>query len=78
MAAAATARGRQQRRQRSVFVKAEQQCRDDWQPATVKDVRAKCTVLRAENKQSNKNPKGGISLRATVHKNLLCFAAGRM
>ena len=37
-------------RQRSVFVKTEQQCDDDGQSAAAKDIRAENTVFRAEDK----------------------------
>ena len=74
--ATAVARWREDGRKCAVFIEAEQERRDDGQAATAEYVRAENTVLRAEDKQSDKNPKGGITLSATIHKNLLCFAAG--
>lgn len=68
MAATAAARGSKQSRQRSVFVKAEKERDDDGQSAAAKDVRAERAVFRAENKQSDKNPKGYVTLGATIHK----------
>ena len=75
--ATASARRGKQRRQGTVFVEAEEKSDDDRQAASVKDARAERAVFRAKNKQSNKNPKGYVSLGATIHKNLL-FSAGRM
>jgi hypothetical protein len=64
--------------ERTVFVKAEKQRNDDGQTAAAQYVRVNKAVLRAENEQCNKNPKGNVTLIATSHKNLLCFAAGDM
>ena len=77
-ATTATARRGKQRGERSVFVKAEQQSNDDGQAATVKNTRTECAVFRTEDKQSDKDPKGYVTLWATIHRNLLCLAAGRM
>ena len=77
-ATTATARRGKQRGKRSVFVKAEQQSNHDRQPATVEDTRADRAVFRTENKQCDKDPKGYVTLGATIHKNLLYLAAGRM
>ena len=71
--ATASARRGKQRRQRTVFVEAEEKSDDDRQAASVKDARAERAVFRAKNKQSNKNPKGYVSLGTTIHKNLLCL-----
>ena len=69
-AAAATAitrRGKQGRK-RTVSVKAEKQSDDDRQSATAENIRAEEAVFRAEDKQSNQNPKGDvITLGATIH-----------
>ena len=62
----------------AVFVKAEKQRNDDGQTATAQYVRVDEAVLRAENEQRNKDPKGNVTLIAKSHKNLLCFAAGDM
>ena len=58
--AVTVASGRQNGRQRAVFVKAIQKCNHDRQTATAKYVGAEEAVLRAEDKQSNENPKGGV------------------
>ena len=71
--ATAVARRGEQGRQGTVFVEAEEECDNDWQATTVKDTRTEAAVFRAENKQSDKNPKGYVSLGATIHKNLLCL-----
>ena len=76
MAAATAARRREQARQSTVFVKAEKKSNHDRQATAVKDARTERAVFRAENKQSNQNPKGYVSLGATVHKNLLCLPQG--
>ena len=73
MAAATAARRRKQARQSTVFVKAEKECNYNRQAAAVEDTRAKRAVFRAEYKQSDKDPKGYVSLGATIHKNLLCL-----
>ena len=78
MTTTAVARRRKQRRQGTVFVEAEKECRHDGQPTAVKDTRTECAVFRTENKQSNKNPKGYVSLVATIHRKPPVFAAGRM
>jgi hypothetical protein len=55
--------------QRAVFVQAEKQGDDDGQAATAENIGAEEAVLRAENKQSDKDPKGDIiTLGATIHK----------
>ena len=77
VAFAAALRG-QNRSERSVFIKAEQQRDDDRQSAAAENVRAENPVFRSKNEQSDKNPKGHITLIATSHKNLLCYAAGDM
>ncbi len=76
MAAATAARRREQARQSTVFVKAEKEGNHDRQATAIKDARTERAVFRAENKQSNQNPKGYVSLGATVHKNLLCLPQG--
>jgi hypothetical protein len=73
MTATAAARRGKQRRQRTVFIKAEEERDNNRQPTAVKDICAKSTVFRTDYKQSDKNPKGYISLGATIHKNLLCL-----
>ena len=73
MAAAAVTRRGKQRRQRTVFVKAEEKRNYNRQAAAVKDTRAERAVFCAEYKQRDKNPKGYVSLGATIHKNLLCL-----
>lgn len=60
-AVAAVARRRQDRSERAVFVKAEQKRDDDGQSTAAKHVRAEEPVFRAENKQSNQNPKGRVT-----------------
>ena len=76
MAAATAARRRKQARQSTVFVKAEKESNHDGQATAVKDARTERAVFCAENKQSDQNPKGYVSLGATVHKNLLCLPQG--
>ena len=76
--ATTVARGREYRGKRAVFIQTVQKRDEDGKTAAAKDVRAEETVFRAKNKQSDKNPKGAITLRTTIHKNLLCFAAGDM
>lgn len=78
MAATAAARGGKQSGKSTVFIKTEKQSNDYGQTTTVEDARTKPAVLRTENKQSDKDPKGYVPLRTTIHKNLLCLAAGRM
>ena len=73
MTATAVAGRGKQSRQGTVFIEAEKECRNDRQTTAVKDTRTECAVFRAENKQSNKNPKGYVSLGTTIHKNLLCL-----
>ena len=60
-AVAAVAARRQNGSERTVLVKAEQKRDDDRQSAATKRVRAEEPVFRAENKQSNQNPKGRIT-----------------
>jgi hypothetical protein len=78
VAATAVAGRCEQCRQSTVFVEAEKECRHDRQPTSVKDTRTEYAVFRTENKQSNKNPKGYVSLVATIHRKPPVFAAGRM
>ena len=73
MTATAAARRGEQRRQRTVFIKAEEERDNNRQTTAVKKICAESTVFRADYKQSNKNPKGYVSLGATIHKNLLCL-----
>ena len=73
MAATATARRGKQGRQSAVFVKAEKKSHYDRQAATVKNIRTERSVFSTEYKQCDKNPKGNVSLGATIHKNLLCL-----
>ena len=55
--------------QRSVFIQTEKQGDDDGQAATAENIGAEEAVFRAENKQSDKDPKGDvITLGATIHK----------
>ena len=55
--------------QRAVSVQTEKQGGDDGQSATAENVGAEEAVFRAENKQSDKDPKGDIiTLGATIHK----------
>ena len=55
--------------QRSVFIQTEKQGGDDGQSATAENIGAEEAILRAEDKQSDKNPKGDvITLGATIHK----------
>ena len=68
MVAFAAALRRQNRGKCSVFIKAEQQRDNDGQSAATENVRAENPVFRAENEQSDKNPKGHITLIATSHK----------
>ncbi len=65
-AAVAVARGSKNGRKGAVFIQAEKESDDNRQSATTQHVRA-ATVL-TENKQSDKNPKGSITLGATIHK----------
>lgn len=66
--AAAVTRRRQDSGKRTVFVKAEQKRDDDGQAAAAENVGAEEAVLRAENEQRDKNPKGNVTLIATSHK----------
>lgn len=55
--------------QRAVSVQTEKQGGDDGQAATAENIGAEEAVLRAENEQSDKDPKGDIiTLGATIHK----------
>ena len=54
-------------RKRAVFIKAEQQRDDDGQSAAAEDVGTEHSVLRAENEQCDKDPKGNVTLIATSH-----------
>ncbi len=73
MAATAAARRGEQGRQSAVFVKAEEKCDYNGQAAAVKNICTERSVFSAEYKQCDKNPKGYVSLGATIHKNLLCL-----
>lgn len=64
---AAAGRGKQSG-QRSVFIKAEKQSDHDGQTAAVENARTKRAVFRTEDKQSDKDPKGYVTLGATIHK----------
>ena len=75
--ATAVARGRQNRGKRTVFIQAEKERDDNRQTATAENVRVTISVFRAKYEQSDKYPKGNVvTLSATIHKYLLCFAAG--
>ena len=68
-AAVAVARRGKNTGKRTVLVKAEKQSDDNGKTATAKHVRAEDTVLRAENKQCDKDPKGYVvTLITTSHK----------
>ena len=54
--------------QRTVLVQTEKQSDNDRQATAAKNVRAEETVFRAEDKQSDENPKGAVTLIATSHK----------
>lgn len=59
--------------QRAVSVQTEKQGGDDGQAATAENIGAEEAVFRAENKQSDKDPKGDIiTLGATIHKKTSC------
>ena len=73
MTATAVAGRGKQSRQGAVFIKAEKECNNNRQATAVKDACAECAIFCAEYKQSDKNPKGYVSLGATIHKNLLCL-----
>ena len=75
-AAVAITRRRQDSRERSVLVKAEKQSENNGKPAAAENVGAEDAVLRAEYEQSDKNPKGGITLVATSHIKPPVLAAG--
>lgn len=60
-------RRRQDGRKRAVFIKAEQQRDDDGQSAAAEDVGTEHSILRAENEQCDKDPKGNVTLIATSH-----------
>ena len=78
MAMAAARRG-EDRRERSVFVKTEKKSNQNRQTTTAENVGAENAVFRAKYKQCNKYPKGYVvTLSATIHIDLLCFAAGDM
>ena len=64
----AAAVGRKKGRKRAVLVKAVQQCDDDGKTATVQNVRAEHSVLTAENKKRNQDPKSRVTLRKAIHK----------
>ena len=68
MARTAVARRRQNRRERAVFIQAVQKRNDDGKRATAQNVRTENPVFRAEYKQSDKDPKGYVTLGATIHK----------
>ena len=69
MAAATATAGRgKQSGQRSVFVQTEKQSDYNGQSAAVKNTGTECAVFRTENKQSDKDPKGYVTLGATIHK----------
>ena len=73
-AAAATTRRGEDSGERSVLVQAIEQGEDDGQAAAAQNAVAETPVFRAQNEQSNENPRGGITLCAAIHiKNLLCF-----
>jgi hypothetical protein len=76
MARTAIARGRQDSRKRTILIQTEKKRRNNRQTATVENVRTENAVLRTEYKQSDKNPKGGITLVATSHKKPPVSAAG--
>ncbi len=70
-------RRRQDRGKRSVFIETEKKSQQNRQTATAENVGAENAVFRAEYKQRNKYPKGYVvTLSATIHIDLLCFAAG--
>ena len=73
---ASVAGRRQKGRKRAVFVKAEKQSDNNGKSAAAENVRAEDTVFRAEHEQSNKNPKGNVTLIATSHKKPPVLAAG--
>ena len=73
----ATARRRQKRTQRTVFIKAIKQCQNDGQPTAAQYVRAEDPVFAAENEKCNQNPKSRVTLRKAIHKETSCvFTAG--
>jgi hypothetical protein len=79
LVAAATIRRGEDSGKSSVFVHTIEQSENDRQTAAAQKAVAEHSVFRAENKQSDKDPKGSISLGAAIHnRNLLCFAAGDM
>ena len=75
-AAVAVTRRRQNSGECAVLVKAEKQGDDNGESTTAEDVRTENPVFRTEYKQSDKNPKGGITLVATSHKKPPVSAAG--
>ena len=46
---------------RTVLIQTEKKCQNDRQTAAAEYVRAENSVFRAENKQCDKNPKGGVT-----------------
>ena len=68
MAATGVARGSEQSCKSAVFIKAENESNDDRQAASAEYAHVAATVFRAKNKQSDKDPKGHITLRTTIHK----------
>ena len=67
-AATATAGRSEQGGQSPIFIKTEKQSDYDGQSAAVKDTGTEAAVFRAEYKQSDKDPKGYVTLGATIHK----------
>ena len=65
----AVARRRQNTGKRTVLIKAEKESDDNGKTATAQDVRAEDTILRAKDKQCDKDPKGYvITLITTSHR----------
>ena len=75
--ATAVARGSQNCGKRTVFIQAEEKRYDNRQATTAENIRIAVSVFRTKYEQSDKYPKGNfVTLSATIHKYLLCFAAG--
>jgi hypothetical protein len=66
--AIAVARGRQNSRQRAVFVQAVQKSDKYGKSATAKQAGTEHAVFRPKYKQSDENPKGYVTLTTTIHK----------
>jgi hypothetical protein len=68
----ATARRRQKRTQRTIFIKTIEQRQDDGKPTAAQYVGAKNPVFAAKDEECNQNPKSRVTLRKAIHKETSC------